>query len=645
MKQWRGPKFVTLLGLLALATLLYGIGVKFLFIPMVVASFACLLPFPRLIRSVASRLFFSGMLACGVLQLAIVTQFYLWPQSGFQVIGLLTAIFSLGLVAYGLSRQQPAAEPIVWIDRRDGIALGCALLFVLPLGWYSFGDHGLEHIVSMASVQVPDATNHFISMSGLYETQHIPRGMDYYPVGFDLSTSFIQDSIGLDQTKMAWKDAARLFMAHYTVIGGMLAYSLAYLACLFLERAGDKVRTTRKGFLLVLALGLPLTLLYLVPFVFEGFLNFCYVCATIACSFFYIDAAREAGTPKLARWFLLGYLMLIFGTAMSWPLLTLPLLLVPIMYFWPERLRFREGLRRLLVAGNLPLIAGFAVQLIPLYMVYRYSAPGANSINTPGALTSFHYGTLLLSMALVGLVLYSDKFSDSLKTLVRSIYIPFFLLLVGLMAVQYFTVGELRYYVIKAHYVVELFTVALLAGLLIRATVTAGLGLVKALLLTAVLPLLSFMLLIGIGKANPLDELRKLVPTLSRFGTPIFLDSDITKVVELGAQGKIKHFNMTILHYSPADRKLFAAMQPAYWGNAVTYDTRPDKGDCNIGDIYAVATYQGFSQEQQSKLIEEIRFCQQFARQNQVPYYIVTDTDSAPYVRQLIGGDIVLITQ
>ncbi|HXH26773.1 MAG TPA: hypothetical protein VNG90_02675, partial [Candidatus Acidoferrum sp.] len=312
-----------------------------------------------------------------MLQLALVVQFLVLPESDFRTLALLALLIAVAIILLARKIYIPPREKTIWIDRKDIIALCVAAIFVVPFGWYCFGPSGLLHITTMAGIQVPDATNHFISLSDMSKVQHLSHQLGYYPKGFDMSSALIQNSFGLNQTVLPWATNAYLFMFQYVAWNGILAYFLGYFAYLLLEKFDGREQAPPSGFLLVLSIGIPLTILYLLPFIFEGFLNFSYVCATIAGSYIYLAAIGETNSQPLRRWYILGYLLMIFGVSFSWPLLTPPLLLTPLLYFWPQRFRFTDVKLSLINRRNLPVIIGFAMQLIPLYMDFRYSTPGS----------------------------------------------------------------------------------------------------------------------------------------------------------------------------------------------------------------------------------------------------------------------------
>jgi hypothetical protein len=628
---------------LAVATLLYLAGFTWAFAPVMVVVMALALPYPGVFRSLFSRLIVSGLLFYSFLQLASLVQFLTLPQTGFAVIALLTFVLALcAVVALApLSRNRP----MVYADRKDAAAVLTAAFFLVPLAVLCFGSKGLLHTAQLGGIEGIDATNHFAITAEMTQAQHLTyRAGDYYPKGFHIATGFIQDSLHIRQSDQNWTTNATLFISQYLVFGGLLAYTLFYLGRALVEVIGQQKRMN--DFWLALSIGPALTLIYLLPFVNDGFLSYYYICATVAMalvcmiSFYEEHHSRQEDfvfTP-LSRWFMVAYFLLIVGASMSWPLLIPPLMLIPLLYLLPSAFKNLRRYKKLLTWQNVPLVLVALIQFVPIYFQLKYSDSSAtDSITLSGGIHIFHFGVVILGLVLAVYLSLTATVSDAFKRFTNNVFWPLYIFLGGLMALQYFLIGELRYYSIKSAYLIEMFVLVVLVVWLLHLYEKSTLPRFS-LLAVPVLTVTAFMALIGLT-GNPIKETRDLLRNYSHEVKPQYFDQDVKEFVELGERGDIKNTNVTLLHYDQDKKKLFAHMQIPYWANMMSYSGRASDTaalHCN-GHLYSNLLFGTFTDKEQQDLIRIVRACAAMARQHGGTYYIVTDDASEPIIKQLFG--------
>lgn len=632
---------------LGLSLLAYFAGLTLLFIPVVILCLAIWTPFPPLFKSWFSRAVAATVVLFALLQVAALVQFFVFPGTGFSVVALLLGLIVAALVLFFERNRVHRGLP--WLDGKDYGAFLVAGLFIAPFAYLCLHTGTMTGIGQFAGIQVSDGVNHYMAVSEMSTAQHLTyRTVDYYPKGFHIATAFVQDSFFLNPASVSWKVNAVTFVAQYVVFGSLLAYVLFYF-CRFAYEAFGGQKGRLANLTLALALGVPLSLLYLQPFIRQGFLNYFYVCAVFVLGVLYLYAfavQAKARGQLHARWFMLVYLLMAFAIGMSWPLLTPPLVLVAALFLLPVNLKAATLLAPLRDTRNWPVVGGFALQLVPLYLHFRYSALTAEQgLTALGSIRAFHYGVLLAGIALVTFVTLYGRFDERFRTFVANVAQPFYLFLGAIVAWHFLRVGELRYYAIKVGYLIELLLVALAAALLVQLCMSGKLPRLHKVLLPVAALTMSVMLLTGIT-ANPLHDVREMYRNISNFGTPAFYESDVSAFTSLGISNQLDNGNNTVVHYDPQSGNLAGNMLVANWANVMNPSPDPDQRALRCsGQLFPITMYQETSPAQQESLVAKVRECIGITQASGRQYFIVTDDGSVGHLRGLFGNDVRFVTR
>jgi hypothetical protein len=335
------------------------------------------------------------------------------------------------------------------------------------------------------------------------------------------------------------------------------------------------------------------------------------------------------------------YLVLVFGAALSWPLFIVPTLLIAGFVLLPAKATAREFLKYVWSLDFLPVTLGILLQLVPVYFQLAYSGQGTSQgINLSGGLQTFHALVPLAGILVVGAFILKKDVDEPFRRMLLSIFLPFTFFIGLLVVMQYFLLGEIRYYVIKSSFLLELllltFAMAAFVYSAVKHTFIVGNR------YFIFLPLIPFtiMLLLVSTVTNPLKEIRDLFRGHSSVPQSQYFSSDISIYDRLGSSNKIINFNITTLHYNPDQGKFFGNMEIAFWATMMHYnvDQKPYSGACT-GTLYTNLAYGTFTAGEQHALVELIKTCAQIANKRGEPYYIVTDPASVPYVQQAVGGE------
>lgn len=347
-------------------------------------------------------------------------------------------------------------------------------------------------------------------------------------------------------------------------------------------------------------------------------------------------------TSEGNQWWLLAYCYVLLGVSTSWPLFIPPLVVLPLLYILPGTHSIKEYLGRVFARRNWVLIVGLLLQFVPLYFQVYYGRNNFSSegLNAHGALRAFHFGVIIVSVLILLYGLWSDKLNQKFKIYLYSVFLPLLLFLAGLVALQYFTLGELRYYSIKSAYLIEILmltTVSAWAVVSVRKVKE-----VPFVVMFIILPLctgLLLMSLIGINE-NPLKEVRNSFRNYSKVGVPAYFDSDTKGIIDLNVRGKSQNYNTIVLHYDSQSNKLTANMQVPYWASTLNgrLDERNRQARLCHNKIYNTATFEDVNPEQQQRFIDAIKRCASEAEANNEAYYIITDDNSRAQIAQLFGN-------
>lgn len=635
------------------ALLLYAIGIKLLLLPVILLLNARYLPLPAVFRSWTSRLVVSFMFVMVLLQIAAALQFLILPSSNFLALAAILVLLQIVLwwfIPVIKQEQRP------WFSRSDAAALIVAGFFLIPFAPILLGINSVYGISKIGGIQAIDATNHYVGITEMMREQHLDYTYGhYYPKGFHIATGFVENTVMADQFSLGWRGNAWLFFAQYIVSGIVLAYVAFYFALSLLRLLGQKAESMGSKLLLAFTLGPPLALFYLIPFVPHGFLNYYYVIATILLGATFLvawranhrETANEWGeflNSDDARWALCAYFILVFGAAVSWPLLIPPLVLAGVWFALPSGILNKDFLRQVFSKRGFPLLLLLALQLVPIYFQLRYTADSSQGINAVGGLRIFHSLVLLAGVLVLFGALYSKQIQDAHKKLLANIYLPMTVFITLLIALQYFTVGEVRYYGIKTAMLLEIMLLVLAVVLLVRAHLERGLSGVKYAIMLPAIPL---VLMIGLMTtvSNPLKDLRDLFRDYSNQEKPAFFDHDMSEYARLGSKGDIAHYNSTILHYNSESQKFSAHSQATFWANMMRYDG--DKEDFNAllcnSTLYSNLAFGTYTNKEQLALITKVRECAKMANEMNLTYYIITDKDSVQAIRDTFGDIATLV--
>lgn len=637
---------VLLLGVL----LLYELGVRFAFVPVLVVLGALWLPLPAIFSSLLSRLVVAGLVITAVLQIAATVQFaLLGGYGGFRSVALLAAFTMLLLLArFGAYRRF-----VCVVDRRDAAAAIVIACFIIPFIPTLAGPRSLQKITTLGSLQAIDGTNHYAGIIEQQDAQHYThRAGYYYPKGFHNATAFVTHSFVRTVYDFSWEVNARLYIVQYMVMGALLGYITTYLGLACAALYTRDLTTRYEHGVFALALGPVLTLLYLIAFVNEGFLNFYYVCLTIAAgALWLIDYAQHASVKEDKLYHhapfitaLSFFLLVTYGASASWPLVIPALLATALWLLWPATLRqAKQLLKTATWRSALPVALLGALHLLPVYFQLVFSPyDAASEINPLGGLRTFHTALILLLSAGLFWILYRKMQRHQAANITAALLAPLLASVVLILVYQLFTVGEPRYYVIKLSLVYEVLALAVVTGYL-AGVLVVGQKLKQQLLFPV---LIAAMVVFAVSfNQNPLKDVRDIFRSASGQEKPAFLDADVHHYLTLGTSGLVRHFNMTTLHYNQQQGKFYAHMQGPYWTNMMQYSSTPEDFaalNCS-GQLYANLGFGSFSAKEQATLFQTLGRCAAMATDRGVRYYVVTDKDSAPYVKQAAGSGVTVV--
>ncbi|HSX16773.1 MAG TPA: hypothetical protein VLH86_01590 [Patescibacteria group bacterium] len=637
--------------ILGVSFVLYAAGITLLFVPAVVGCLVYYLPYPRLFRSIVSKVVAGFMIACGLITVAAVGQFLVVPHTGFRMLSLLAALLTMGAVVFGSKHLPSKPAPVVWYEKKDVAALVTVMFFALPVivltGMWRGGD--VLSIAKFGSVQSADGANHFVMLTQISKEQHLDyAATSYYPKGFHIVTAFVEDSFYANQSQLRFGLNARLFVVQYLVYGMALAYLVFYLCRMIADIIGDRLKR-RADFVLAICLGLPLGFFYLIPFMYQGFINYYYVLALFVLGLIYVHEFYELSQTKqraTGEWFLLTYMVFIFGIGMSWPLLLPPLLLIPALYILPQKWVVKDIpvlVRAVLARRHWPVLGAVVLQLTPIYLQLKYATINTGEqFNALGSVRAFHFGVFVLGLAAMIYFALSERFPETCKRFINNTFLPLYLFMLLLIAFQYFSSGEIRYYSIKSGYLIELLVLALTTVLAVYIFIGAKIGRLQQLVMPVIVVVGAFTLLIGMS-TNPLQGAREMFRSISGFGVPDFFDSDVRQLVNVGSSGNLYGDNAIILHYDPPSDKLVGDMMISNWNVVMARDDTPNTAAHNCGsDIFGIAMYKEPNKGQQRELKETVRKCSNMVLSHNRNYYIITDDRSVPYLRQFFGDKVVI---
>lgn len=634
------PMFVLVFGVVT-----YLLGAKILFLIATIYVLVKFMPMPDIFNTWASKVVMSVLILYALLQVSSVVQLFIAPHSNFIFTAIFTSILSIALIVLF---KLPKVEKLRVMDFKDLCVIFGSILFIIPFAPVIVGDDSFTRITEIASIQVTDAIAHNRTIAGFSNLQSLDdtyvKGQ-YYPSGFHISSAFLQDSIIGNINSADWKTAAVVYFAQYVFFGFIFTAMILYF-CMHLTQK----LSLNKGRIVILAqvvaVSIAVTLMHTLLFFNDGFLNYYYISATLIAALIYISdsqikfSARSKLELNIKRYLqpIIFFLLLAFGASMSWPLLAPVFILTVFMIFITKVLPFVITKDFLLVHFFIAL--GIGLHLLTVLFQLLYMNNGS-LVNLPGALSNFNAILLLVG---VFCVIYIAKTTTIYKEALMYISLPVITLIMGLMLFQFFTLGVVSYYTIKASLLFEILSVVLVVvSLLVTLT---RMRLAQSAQLFA-LPILSLFLIFSTYASvdSPFKELRGLFRDYSGGGKPAHLDRDSFLVAQLGKENKIKRYNVTSLHYDKEGQRFYSHIQPVAWALSMRIDNKKNETfggtgnrekDC-FGRQFAIL---GHDQNSSSRnnIINAVNDCISQSQEDKVPYYIITDSESYAFIDSYFSG-------
>lgn len=637
LRSTKKRRQLSVVSVIALAYLLYLLGATFLLMAIIVVLSVLYLPVPRLFASGLSRLVIISVVTIGLVQIAALLQFILLPQTDFTVVALLYAVMAAGILGYSAGKFSRFRGRL--LSTNDLFALVIAILFLLPFTPIIMGQDSAYKITQIGGLQAPDAEHHFGFISTMSDRQQLDT--TGYPKSFHLALAFVQDAVGFSQHLASWKANVFVFFAQYMVLGATLGYVLYYACAFFIRQLageGDAIKhSIAWGVATALALGLPLAILVLWPFLVQGFLNFYFVIIALTLSLLYLFEYAAQKTKALADPALLLGALLAIAVGAAWPLL-IPVLLATIILFTLTGRTVK--ISEIVSIRLLPLALLLGLLLLPLLLQIMHPSPSTN-INDHGGLRTFDTLLLLGGLALLGFTLTRAEISATFRKSLLNACLPLTIFTGLLVFWQLFTVGEVRYFAIKVSLILEILLLVLGVAWLVNSITKTNRNKWLYVFALPFLPLTIIALLLS-PTANPLKSIRDLFRDYSGQGKPAFYDQDAFHYSGLGKEGKIDHFNSTVLHYNAMDGKLYAHSLLAQWAQFLKHP--PDQSSVAAKSchrlVYHNLVYGAGSAGEQAALIEKIKECAGIAAQAGRPYYIITDNMSLPFIKSMFGQKV-----
>lgn len=629
VRRMMSDRFLSVgIGALLVGQLLYSVfGIGFVWVLALVCVLAIGLPYPKVLRSFVARTITAFVLVFGFIQLAATVQFYVARDTHFNALSLLVTALVLCAVMVA-SRWRPK-ESLIWFEKKDAGALIAAAFFVVPLALWTVTQ---TQITSFGGLQSPDGSAHNAGINEMGAEQHLTyrTNLNYYPKGFHIAEALLLDGFHALQKDQSWSANTRVYVAQYLIWGFVVAAMLFYVA----RQVAEWLVKKPGDMLLAVLVGSTLSLFYLLPFAQEGFLNYYYICASFAACLLFLSAF--ALRTKEDHWFVVAYFMITFGICMSWGPLLLPALAVPpVLYMLLPIESIKNAKKQFLQQRYWTVLLGFVALLVPLYIHFKYSH--STSFNAEGSIRVFNIGMLLVGVGLLAYATFSEKLKDNARHFVTSIFWPYLLLVGGLAAAQYVTVGMPRYYTIKTSYLFEMIILIVLAVIFVRYIQQSRLAVLQRWAVGVVLFCVGVFMVMSMG-GNPITSVRALL------NNPAHLKTDTHKMTELGQKGELRGSNNAVLHYDTEKKTIYGNELIANWANGQNpnNDGTPETAACN-GTIYATLVYGAGTPEEQNKLIDALKTCIELGSKDGKKYYIITDTDSVPYLKRILGDKAIFL--
>ncbi len=640
-KQLKNSKLIGV-ALIGLGLLCYLLGFKLLLVPTLLLTMAWLLPMPSIINSWFSRLVMALLMLWSTLAIAAALQLLINRHGGFHLIAIIVVVLTLVLIVlFGAS-----ARRVRLVSAKDIVALLAAGIFMLPFAPILLGHNSFQQIAKIGSVQIVDATVHYDDLAAETKTQNLDYyHAHYYPRGFHVGSGFMEDSLYGGPRTLSWKANAISYLVHYMFMSMLLGFVLVYLGYGLLALVNPPLVDSVSVISAAGSIGV-VAALYLLVFMNEGFYNYYYICAAILAGALYVlDIAAPKMRDSLASrraidaWPVVGYLLITAGASYSWPIFTPAILLTPLILVANGWRSFRLGP---VLRNWWNIIVGLAVSAHLLAFYFQVHYDTKHSLNAGGAIQTFNQPLVLILTVVFVIVLASNRLTTAAKNRLLAVVLPYQVVVLFLLALQYFTTGSAHYYLIKTTMLLEMMLLAVAVVYLVMLLSQMKIG---GLLRLLVAPILVLFVVFGTSAMlpQPLHEIRALFRDYSSEPKPPLLDSDTYLVAKLGTEGKLIHYNLSVLHYDPATDHFYAHAQIGQWANSMGNKVTNEYGVCFSRQYNALA-YGSPGPAQSQEIIAGVKDCAVHAHQAGRTYYLVTDQTSVPKLRALFGDSVQLVT-
>lgn len=635
----RNPRVT--IGIVVFSLLLYAVGLKWPLVVTLVWAIIWFVPVSSSFKSLASRSVFAIFMLMSLLQVAGLVQYIVLPNSSFLVLAIITTMLVI-IVSALLRKIAPKRDDTpmnlhVW-DRLDSFVVVAVFCSILPFTPIIVGNDSYLRIAEIGGLQAIDGINHYLNISDLTNKQHLDYKPNYYyPKGFHLSYAFIQDSIVGQPASLGWSKNVILFFVQYLIMMAALVSAVYYLALTILWRLSSSIPITSLQYtILTVMLGVFMAIFYSAPLMINGFLNYYYVIAAIALGAVMIIGMSKNNDLQNKWYSIVLFTFITFGAGMSWPLV-IPLLIgLVCVALIPQNLgnfSYKLPEKTAIIFGCLFIFVMLDGVLIYYQIAYADPDP-TKGINATGSLNSFHLLAHIASVLGILALVYAKRLNTAIKDSLLSVYVPVagFVMAIGLY--QYFTTGEVRYYVIKLAILGEIIFIALLV-----ATIAHGMrqSTHKMALVVVLMSIIAVSLLYSYPN-GPFYDLRNLFRDAAHQVKPDFYDHDVSLATKLGREQKITHNNIVVLHYDIVKNKIYGHEQIAYWVGGMQYDgTREQFAVLNTaGQLYSNLSWGKFTDAEQQAAYGIINNLADSAHAHHVPLYVITDQSSAEYLKKTL---------
>lgn len=614
---------------------LYIFGIRFALLPCLVGYIAYYLPLPSIFQSVFSRLIVAALFVSCLVPILGTVQHILLKQTHFLVLSLILTLAVLWLV--WASPKRARQSEVLFFGKTDLFGLCIGTLFAVPFLGSLIGRDGLASILQIAGSQVVDAGNHFSAITYFQYDQIMPLGG--YPSGFEYAASYWQNLFFRNSLSIGWRANDLLYIIQYIIVAAALGYVAYYFCYSCLVRLMSRNVTGLKQLAAAAILAPTMIIVYLYPFMAEGFLNYFFVCTVLLLGLIMLFGVSGEGLGLGNRWKIFMFLIFSFGATSSWTLLVPLVLVIAFLYILPASIT-RAWVGEQLTWRSAPLVVVMLLHIALIYFQLKTLNIGGNAgINAVGNLHTLHYLVLLAGLGLVVWVISRPATNNDLKRLLVNAMTPSYLFVCCLTLAQYFMVGEVRYYAIKTALFVEIMTLSFATAILVwRLTEFTKINW-KLWFMSPVM-LLSVVVLLLSATASPLSDMREIFKPSSGIPKPTFYQEDANMFVKLGSEGLLKQSNSISLHYNSGVHKFDGYAEMSFVANLLQKDDSSQDNlamSCN-DKIYGRLEYGTGSSDDANTIVSQIPLCAHLAEKQGIKYYIVTDKTSAPYLEDKFGS-------